>query len=73
VLVQPNLSYEVLTQVEFEQAAEALRYDEETRISALMALRTLTSSIQLNVGVFAHVPYHLDLSAVQPTGCGYSV
>ena len=71
VLVQPNLSYEVLTQVEFEQAAEALHYDEETRISALMALRTLTSSIQLNVGIFAHVPYHLDLSAVQPTGCGY--
>lgn len=73
VLVRPDLSYEILTQVEFEQAAEALHYDEETRISALMALRTLTSSIQLNVGIFAHIPYHLDLSTLQPTGCGYSV
>lgn len=70
VLVHSNLSYEVLTQVEFEQAAEMLQYDEETRISALMALRTLTSSIQLNVGIFANVPYHLDLSALQPVSCG---
>ncbi|HEY4386323.1 MAG TPA: DUF402 domain-containing protein, partial [Ktedonobacteraceae bacterium] len=42
VLVKPNLSFEVLTQAEFEQAADLLHYSEETRISALMALRTLT-------------------------------
>lgn len=73
VLVRPDLSYEVLTQVEFEQAAETLHYDEDTRIGALMALRTLTSSIQLNVGIFANIPYHLDLSVLQPTSCGYGV
>jgi protein associated with RNAse G/E len=58
-LVQPNLSYEVLTQVEFEQAANMLDYSEETRISALMALQSLTSSMQLSVGIFANVPHKL--------------
>lgn len=59
VLVKPDLSYEVLTQAEFEQIAEILHYDEQTRISALMALRTLTSSIQRSMGVFTYVPYTL--------------
>src|SRR5437016_2801419 len=35
LLVQPDLSYEVLTQAEFEQMADTLNYDEETRIGAL--------------------------------------
>jgi hypothetical protein len=59
VLVKPDLSYEVLSQAEFEQMAEMLHYDEQTRISALMALRTLTSSIQRSIGVFANVPHTL--------------
>ena len=59
VLVKPNLSYEILTQAEFEQMAQLLHYDEDTRISALMALRTLTSTIQLSVGLFAQVPHQL--------------
>jgi protein associated with RNAse G/E len=59
ILVEPDLSYEVLTQAEFERAAETLRYSEDTRISALMALRTLISSIQLGVGLFATIPQKL--------------
>jgi hypothetical protein len=59
VLVKPDLSYEVLTQAEFEQVADLLHYSEETRIGALMALRTLTSSIQRSVGLFAAVPNQL--------------
>ncbi len=47
VLIKPDLTHEVLTMAEFEQMADLLHYSEETRISALMALRTLTSSIQL--------------------------
>ena len=59
-LVEPNMSYEVLTLAEFEQAAEQLRYSEETRISALMALRTLTSSVQRSIGIFTVVPHRLS-------------
>ena len=59
-LVEPNMSYEVLTLAEFEQAAEQLRYSEETRISALMALRTLTSSVQRSIGIFTVVPHQLS-------------
>jgi len=59
VLVEPHMSYEVLTQAEFEQMAGMLHYDEETRISSLMALRSLTSAIQLSAGVFSAVPYQL--------------
>ena len=59
ILVKPDLSYEILTQAEFEQMADLMHYDEDTRISSLMALRTLTSAIQLSVGVFSAVPYHL--------------
>jgi protein associated with RNAse G/E len=59
ILVEPDLSHQVLTQAEFEQAAETLEYSEETRIGALMALRTLVSSIQLGVGLFATIPQKL--------------
>jgi protein associated with RNAse G/E len=59
VLVKADLTYEVLTQAEFEHLAELLHYSEETRISALMALRTITSSIQRSVGLFASVPHLL--------------
>jgi protein associated with RNAse G/E len=59
VLVKPDLSYEVLTQAEFEQMAGMLHYDEDTRISALVALRSLTSVIQLSAGIFTAVPYQL--------------
>jgi protein associated with RNAse G/E len=59
VLVKPDLSFEVLTQAEFEQAANQLHYSEETRISSLMALRTLTSSIQRSIGLFSVVPLKL--------------
>lgn len=60
ILVEPDLSYEVLTQAEFEQAAETLHYSEETRTAASEALRTLTSIIQRSVGVFVTIPYQLD-------------
>jgi len=59
ILVKPDQTYEVLTQAEFEQMADLLNYSEETRIGALMALRTLTSSIQLSVGLFASIPHLL--------------
>jgi len=58
-LVKPDTSYEVLTQAEFDQTADMLHYDEETRISALMALRAVTSSIQRSVGLFTIVPHQL--------------
>lgn len=68
-LVEPDLSYEVLTLVEFEHAADLLRYSEETRISALMALRTLTSSIQLSVGLFTNIPYRLKQTDFHLASC----
>lgn len=70
ILVKPDLSFEVLTQAEFEQAAELLHYDEETRISALMALRTLTSSIQRSVGIFTAVPLQLRQTTFHLAHCG---
>jgi protein associated with RNAse G/E len=62
VLVKPDRSYEVLTQAEFDYNAETLHYDEETRVSALVSLQTLTSSIQYHVGFFSVVPYRLNLA-----------
>src|SRR5947209_4533260 len=59
VLVNPDQTHEVLTQAEFEQMAELLHYDEETRIGALMALRTLTSSIQISMCLFGSIPHLL--------------
>ena len=72
ILVKPDLSHEVLTQAEFDHAAEMLNYSEDTRISALMALRTLTNSIRLNVGIFANVPYRLNLAELQMQSCSNS-
>jgi protein associated with RNAse G/E len=69
ILVKPDLSYEVLTQAEFEHAADILHYNEDTRISALMALNTLTSAIQRSVGIFAIVPYQLQQSDIHLAVC----
>jgi len=69
ILVKPDLTYEVLTQAEFEQMADLLHYSEETRISALMAMRTITSSIQRSVGIFATVPHLLRETDFHLTGC----
>ena len=60
ILVKPDLSYEILTQAEFEHAADLLRYSEETRIGASEALRALTSVIQRSVGIFVTIPYQLN-------------
>lgn len=60
LLVKPDLRYEVLTQAEFEQAAESLYYSEETRIGALMAMDTLTNAIQLGTGLFGLIPHTLS-------------
>ena len=62
ILFESDLNYEILTQAEFEDAAQKLRYDEETRVSALMALQTLTSAIQRSIGVLSAVPHRLDLT-----------
>ncbi len=69
ILVKPDLSYTVLTQAEFEQMADMFHYSEETRISALMALRTLTSSIQRSVGVFSAIPNMLTTSDIHLHAC----
>ena len=47
-----------------------LHYDEETRIGALMALRTLTSSIQLSIGLFAMIPHVLRQTDFHLAKCG---
>jgi hypothetical protein len=59
ILVKPDLTYEVLTQAEFDQLSDTLRYREEIRIGALMAMSTLTNSISLGVGLFATIPHLL--------------
>lgn len=69
MLVKPDLSYEVLTQAEFEEVARLVHYSEETRISALMSLQTLTSSIQRSVGLFSLVPHHLDSASMHLVEC----
>jgi protein associated with RNAse G/E len=61
VLFQPDLSYEVLTQAEFDHMAEMLHYDEDVRVSALMALQSLTSVIQRSNGFLTVVPHQLHL------------
>ncbi|MBA2391263.1 MAG: YgaC family protein [Ktedonobacteraceae bacterium] len=70
VLVKPNLSYEVLTQAEFEQMADLFQYSEEVRIGALMALRTLTSTVQHSIGIFASVPSELRQTDFNLAHCG---
>jgi len=65
LLVKPALSYEVLTQAEFDEAAETLHYSEEVRIGALLALQTLTNSIQLGTGLFSLIPHTLNQADFQ--------
>ncbi|HVU68128.1 MAG TPA: DUF402 domain-containing protein [Ktedonobacteraceae bacterium] len=65
LLVKPDLSHEVLTQVEFEQAAEMLHYSEEVRIGSLVALQTLTNAIQLGTGLFSLIPHTLNQADFQ--------
>ena len=60
LLVKPDLSYEVLTQAEFEQAAELLHYSEDVRASALVAVDTITNAIQLGTGLFGLIPHTLS-------------
>lgn len=67
VLVKPDLSFEVLTMAEFEHAANTLRYNEETRLSSLMALQSLTSLVQRSVGLFSVIPYHLKVNDLHQT------
>ena len=69
ILVKPDLTYEVLTQAEFEQMADLLQYSEETRIGALMGLRTITSSIQRSMGIFAAIPHLLRETDFHLAGC----
>jgi protein associated with RNAse G/E len=69
ILIEPDLTYEVLTLAEFEQLADLLHYSEETRISALMALNTLTSSIQLSASLFATIPHLLRQSDFRLAKC----
>jgi len=59
LLIKPDLDYEVLTQAEFDQLAETMQYNEETRIGALLAMHTLTNAIQLATGLFATIPHTL--------------
>ncbi|WP_052890880.1 DUF402 domain-containing protein [Thermogemmatispora carboxidivorans] len=59
MLVRPDLSYEVLTQAEFDHMVELLDYSEETRIGALLALRTLTNAAQIGTGLFRLIPQRL--------------
>ncbi len=68
-LVKPDQTYEVLTQAEFEQMADILHYSEETRIGALMAMRTITSTIQLSLGLFASIPHVLRSTDFHLTKC----
>ncbi|GCE27007.1 hypothetical protein KDA_24910 [Dictyobacter alpinus] len=70
-LVKPDMSYEVLTQAEFDHMAITLHYDEQTRISSLMALQTITSTIQRSIGLFSVVPHHLNLNQLH-TACNQS-
>ena len=69
LLVKPALSYEVLTQAEFDEAADLLRYSEDTRIGALLALQTLTNSIQLGTGLFGLIPHTLNQTDFQREAC----
>jgi hypothetical protein len=60
LLVKPDLSYEVLTQVEFEQAAEQLGYSDAVRASAMIAVDTITRAIRLGTGLFSLIPRRLS-------------
>ena len=69
ILVKPSLAYEILTQAEFDEMADILHYDEDTRIGALMAMGTLTNAIQLGVGLFATIPHTLRQTDLHLAAC----
>ena len=69
LLIKPDLSYEVLTQAEFDQLAETLGYSEETRIGALLALEALMQSARLAMGLFASIPHTLSQTDFRLTNC----
>ncbi len=69
ILVKPILTYEILTQAEFDEMADILYYDEDTRIGALMAMGTLTNAIQLGVGLFATIPHILRQTDFHLAAC----
>jgi protein associated with RNAse G/E len=69
LLIKPDLSFEVLTQAEFDQFADTLGYSEETRIGALLALETLTQSARLAMGLFAAIPHTLRQVDFRLTNC----
>jgi protein associated with RNAse G/E len=60
LLIKPDLSYEVLTQAEFEHAAEQLRYSEDVYTNAMLAVDTITHAIQLGTGLFSLIPHTLS-------------
>ena len=69
ILIKPDLTYEVLTQAEFDELSDTLRYSEEARIGALMAMNTLTNSISLGVGLFATIPHLLRETSFHLAKC----
>jgi protein associated with RNAse G/E len=69
LLVEPDYSYEVLTQAEFDQLSETLNYSEEVRIGALLAMNMLTNAARLATGLFAAIPHTLIQTDFHLTGC----
>ena len=69
LLVKPDLSYEVLTQAEFEHAAEQLQYSEDVRANAMLAVDTITRAIQLGTGLFSLIPRRLNQTNFHLTPC----
>ncbi len=69
LLIKPDMSYEVLTQAEFDQSAETLGYSQETRIGALLALETLTQAARLAMGLFATIPHTLRQTDFRLSDC----
>lgn len=69
LLVEPDFSYEVLTQAEFDELADTLDYSEETRIGALLALQMLTNAARLSSGLFTTIPHTLRQADFRPVGC----
>lgn len=69
ILVKPDLTYEILTQAEFDEMAGILHYDEDTRIGALMATSTIINAIQLGVGLFATMPRTLRQTDFHLAAC----
>lgn len=69
LLIKPDLRVEVLTQAEFEQMADVLSYDEQTRIGAFVAQNTLMNAIQLGTGLISAIPRTLAQSEYHLTNC----